>query len=387
MLLRRWMALLLFTCVALLSQPLLSALDLPADPRPAATVADPEHRLSADAVQRIGAIARAATSARRGELVVVVLATTAGRPLRDCGTELFNRWRLGSAQRNDGLLIIAALADHRCELILGSGIDDPPQVVASQEIFDQVMKPRFRDGDVDGALIAGAHEAARRILGVVPEDDAPHDSAAGLAVEAASAPAAPEVESPRPPPPPAHSASQVASEPISPLWWWGGGVGVAALGLWRLRRWQRYRPRSCRQCNGPQTLLGEVIDDQHLDAGERTEERIGSIDYDVWHCAACGRVDKLAWRSWFTSYARCPACANRTLRSTSTTVVQPTTWSEGQARIDESCAHCPHSATHTRRIARRTASSSGASRGWGGSGGGGGFGGGSSRGGGGGGSW
>lgn len=414
-----WQALLILPLLLLAAA--CPALDLPADPRPQ-VVADPGHHLSSAARQQIDGIAREARSAQRGELVVVVIDSSEGRVLRQVGTELFNRWRLGDRVRNDGLLIIAALNDHRCELVLGSGIDGAAHVAASQRIFDEVMKPRFRVGDTDGALVDGARAAARRILGVgsspaavsvpvpvpvsVPAPvrvaaaqiaESRADPTAGIAVEAPARTAEPAADPEYQPaqqsaPPAVRHADAAQDEWTFPWAWLWCGVAVAALiGLWRLRHWWRYHPRQCPSCSATQTLLGELAEDAHLERGEQSEERVGSVDHDVWHCVACGRVDKLAWRAWLTSYAACPGCCCRTLSSTSTTLAAATTWSEGRVQVDERCANCTHRASRIRRTPRRTPtsySSGRSSSGSGGSfGGGSGSGGGRSSGGGGGGSW
>ena len=41
--------------------------------------------------------------------------------------------------------------------------------------------------------------------------------------------------------------------------------------------------------------LTEAEDDTYLDRGEQTEERLGSVDYDVWGCRLCDNVVKLRY--------------------------------------------------------------------------------------------
>ena len=36
--------------------------------------------------------------------------------------------------------------------------------------------------------------------------------------------------------------------------------------------------------------IEEFADDEHLEEGQRLEERLESIDYDVWRCDDCGEV-------------------------------------------------------------------------------------------------
>jgi uncharacterized protein len=146
----------------------------------------------------------------------------------------------------------------------------------------------------------------------------------------------------------------------------GGGIGLGGLvaGGAVLRRYLRNRPRRCKACGTMMTRLEETADDQHLTTGEKVEERVGSVDYDVWSCR-CGQTLKLRYGTLFTSYGRCKQCQSKTLKVTTTTLVSATTSSEGRARVDERCAHCNYSNTYERSIPRvqERSSSSSSSRG------------------------
>jgi len=78
--------------------------------------------------------------------VVVVVRSIAPAAPRAYATQLFNRWRIGDATRNDGVLLFAALDDRAAEIVLGSGVDGDEQVAASEDVMQEVMVPRFRAG-------------------------------------------------------------------------------------------------------------------------------------------------------------------------------------------------------------------------------------------------
>ena len=134
-----------------------------AGPRPPARVVDETGTLSAEdraAIERLAESIRATT---RADLQVVVIPTTAGAPPRTFATDLFNRWRLGNAERNDGLLLFVALADRRSEIILGDGIDTPATRAAAQGIMEGTMIPHFRAGRPGRAIIEGADRKSTRL--------------------------------------------------------------------------------------------------------------------------------------------------------------------------------------------------------------------------------
>jgi uncharacterized protein len=150
--------------------------------------------------------------------------------------------------------------------------------------------------------------------------------------------------------------------------WWGiaGGGGFGLSGFIFIRRWLRNKPRNCERCQQPMVRLSEQADDEHLNHNEKNEEKVGSVDYDIWCCTACPQVIKLRYGTWFTSYARCPKCQAVTKSSNSTTLQEATYSSGGRVRIDEACAACDYRHTFTRSTPQKTRSSSSGSSGGGG---------------------
>jgi uncharacterized protein len=145
------------------------------------------------------------------------------------------------------------------------------------------------------------------------------------------------------------------------------------------RKWRRYRRRNCPQCHARMLLVPDSEDDALLQEGQVAEERIGSVDYDVWKCPACAHQFTLRYAKWLSSYGKCPQCSNRTKSSTESVISAATTHSSGTARVLEKCAFCSFTNEYTKVLPRISESSSSSSSG---SSGGSSFGGGSSGGGG-----
>ena len=107
--------------------------------------------------------------------------------------------------------------------------------------------------------------------------------------------------------------------------------------------------------------LDEAADDQHLSASERVEEKLGSIDYDVWRCTACPHAEKLSYRGWFSAYKHCPACKAKTLKCENNVVYAATYTATGGGKVTEDCQACQHHFEKAYVIARRVAQSSSSS--------------------------
>lgn len=362
----RWIA--ATVVVALVVTPSGLAQELPAEvlgPRPAGRVIDPAGRLSADERREITALLDGIATQTRGDMMVLVIPTTRGAAHRRFATELFNRWQLGSATRDDGLLLFAALDDRRAEIILGDGLDDAARQAASQRVMNDVMIPEFKAGRPGAAIRRGALACATEILGGGAEARAEPEPAAALAgaglgrddrgaIPTELAPGADGLAAPVAPRPwvvPPPSAPE--GLPWGGLAALGGGLaatGAGGYGLWHLAT--RRRRRACRRCHVPMIRLDELVDDARLAAAERTEELVGSVDYDVWTCPSCPLVEKLRYPAFLTRYARCPTCKAVTELTTTARLRSPTTSSEGLEEVTESCRHCGRSVHFQRSIPR-----------------------------------
>lgn len=334
-------------------------------PRPPGHVIDTVGLLAADDVAAIERLAAGIEAASGGDLVVVVIDSTGGRPHRAVATDLFNRWQLGSAERDDGLLILVATADRKAEIVLGDGVDDPRQERASRRIMQEVLIPEFKAGRPAAGLRKAALACGTEILSAGPEaalPDRPLEPASGplvpLPAEAVEpVPAEPFMPDPieaaapvpawRPPPPRRESVG------VLPLAVFGGGtVGGTGLLWYLVRRRARNRPRQCPECRIDMVRLCERTDDAHLVTGQQTEERLRSVDYDVWTCPTCPHVTTLRYGAFFTRHSKCPACGYATESTTVNRVRTPTTWQSGFETITEHCLHCGRSDTTSRVIPR-----------------------------------
>lgn len=103
-------------------------------------------------------------------------------------------------------------------------------------------------------------------------------------------------------------------------------------------------------------------DEPYLADGERTEERLGSVDYDVWRCVVCGHHEAVPWPAFFTAYSRCDACGRRTLKQEETVLTPATRTSTGLLRVTRTCEHCGAASTADRVLPVLVASSSSGGR-------------------------
>lgn len=90
------------------------------------------------------------------QIAVAVINTTGTASTADYAFDLANKWSVGDAERDDGVLILIALEDRELRIDVGSGVEGDLTDVAAGRIVDEVMLPLLRANDVNGAVTQGA---------------------------------------------------------------------------------------------------------------------------------------------------------------------------------------------------------------------------------------
>ncbi len=354
----RMVAAFLTFSVALASLPsaLAATLEELPSPRPNGWVLDQANLLSAAGERRINEAIENARQERAVELMVLTVTDIGARPPRAFATSVFNRWGIGHAGANDGVLIFVARNQRAAEIVLGAGIDGAAQTAITDAVMADVLLPSLRRGDFDAGL-SGAVDAVLRDVHRI--SDSTLLGAAELEPEmdprSAPLPATVTRPAPRATPPVAESSLL----PAGPLPWFLGVIASLG-GVFGLQRWLRFRARNCGRCGAPMQRLDEAADDAHLQPAQRREEQLGSVDYDIWACSACSEVIQLRYAALSSRYAACPGCRAITLDRRKTVLSRATHDHGGRVRIDHQCAHCghQHSSEHTTPRLQRTSASS-----------------------------
>jgi uncharacterized protein len=108
----------------------------------------------------------------------------------------------------------------------------------------------------------------------------------------------------------------------------------------------RTRPIKCEHCGGSMRLLSEIEEDQYLNFKQQAEERVKSIDYDVWKCNVCDNYKVLPYEKITTKYQVCPQCGAKTYSLVRDRIITPaTTLATGRGEKVHECANC-----HCRKV-------------------------------------
>lgn len=330
----------------LLAASLASASPVDAVPKPAVGhwVSDAAGALSPEVRQQVDAIGSAVNAAGQGQLAVVVIDSTDGASSREYATALFNRWGVGHAAVNDGVLLLIAMKDRRAEIILGRGIDSPDSKAVTDRIMQDDVEASMKRGDLNAAVL----DSVTALRAFLADAATARNVAPVPVVPAASTTGADRQRSVK------QGALSAPTTPASselPTWAWIlGSVGLVGAGGGLIKWRSRYVTRKCVQCGRPCVRLDETEEDDFLTRGEQAEESVESVDYDVWYCRPCDKAQIIPYPRWFSGRTRCPRCGFQTNSSRELTVVGSTSMSYGRVEILEQCANCRRTKKRVRKI-------------------------------------
>jgi uncharacterized protein len=112
--------------------------------------------LSSSDESRLNSICEDLVATNSTEMAIVTIHTTDGQPVEDYAVELFNKWGIGNAQADNGLLILVAVDQHDYYVSTGYGIEDVIPDSLAVRIMENEAVPEFRNGDYGTGLINAA---------------------------------------------------------------------------------------------------------------------------------------------------------------------------------------------------------------------------------------
>ncbi len=299
--------------------------------------------------------------------------------------ELFNTWGIGKAEKNTGVLVFLAKESRDIQIITGGGMEGLlPDITCGQIIDDNISY--LSEGNFDDGLIAIAQgiedhlltDAAKAelLLGwkAKEQDNTTYNYLifAMIALICLTVLAYKRLNGK-----PGESKAQLISSSAGTQTAIGCLAWIFPFPLLFLYLYYRYarkgirkRPIPCPDCKTTMKLIPNAAEAGYLTPQQLAEVSLKSMEYDVWECPDCKRIQVLSYKGKLASkYAECPSCGARTYQTTSSeTISSPTYSSSGLRKDHKVCAHCGFAGIVSVTLPKlvRSTSSSGGSYGGGG---------------------
>ena len=92
------------------------------------------------------------------QLVVATVSSLEGQEIEPYANELFRAWKLGEAEKNNGVLLLVAPNERRVRIEVGYGLEGTLTDALSKVIITNAITPRFKAGDFSGGVTRGVDD-------------------------------------------------------------------------------------------------------------------------------------------------------------------------------------------------------------------------------------
>lgn len=134
-----------------------------------APVIDLTQTLTSEQTASLDRTLRTFNEARGAQISVLIVPTTQPETIEQYSIRVAERWKLGRTGVDDGVLLVVAKDDRAVRIEVGYGLEGALPDVIANRITDQVIVPRFREGDYAGGLTEGVN----RIIAVIEGEPLP----------------------------------------------------------------------------------------------------------------------------------------------------------------------------------------------------------------------
>ena len=105
------------------------------------------------------------------QFVVATVNSLDGNDISDYGYRLGREWKIGDAERDDGVVFLIAPNERRMNISVGYGLEPVLTDAMSGRIIRDIVTPRFKGDDYPGGIQAGVNAIAEQIR-LTPEEAA-----------------------------------------------------------------------------------------------------------------------------------------------------------------------------------------------------------------------
>ena len=111
--------------------------------------------------------------AKKGsQITVLMVPTTQPEEIEQYSIRVVEKWKIGRKKVDDGLLLLIAKDDHKMRIEVGRGLEGAIPDLTAKRVIDEVIAPKFKQGDFYGGLDSGVD----RLIGLVDGESLPAPS-------------------------------------------------------------------------------------------------------------------------------------------------------------------------------------------------------------------
>jgi len=124
-------------------------------PKPEGYVSDFAQVIDAASRSQLEAYAASVQQATGAQMAFVTIPSLGGEPIEDVANTIFRAWGVGQKGKDDGIMLLLSIGDHRSRLEAGYGLEPILPDGLDGDILRE-MRPALRQSDFGDAMIAAA---------------------------------------------------------------------------------------------------------------------------------------------------------------------------------------------------------------------------------------
>ncbi len=159
--LRMIFALLIFT----LASFAYAATDLVAVPALSKRILDVSATLTTEQLSQLESRLRTFEERKGSQIAVLIVPTTQPEAIEQYSLRVAEQWQIGRKKVDDGALLVVAKNDRTLRIEVGYGLEGALNDATTKRIIDDIIVPRFKQGDFYGGINAGVDSMMKIIDG------------------------------------------------------------------------------------------------------------------------------------------------------------------------------------------------------------------------------
>lgn len=126
---------------------------------------DEAHVLSPGFVSELESHLKAFEDTTSNQIAILIIPTLNDYPIEEFSLQVVEKWKLGQAGKDNGVLILAAINDRKVRIETGQGVEGAlPDAVCNQIIRNEIA-PNFRQQNYEGGIYAAVIAIEQAIKG------------------------------------------------------------------------------------------------------------------------------------------------------------------------------------------------------------------------------
>jgi len=133
---------------------------------------DEAHALKQEMVDQLEKDLKFYEDSTSNQIAILIVQSLEGETIEDYSIKVAEKWKLGTEKKDNGVLVVVAIDDHKMRIEVGAGLEGVLTDALSSRIIRNEMAPEFRRGDYDAGLLAATSSIIKAIGGEYSGEDA-----------------------------------------------------------------------------------------------------------------------------------------------------------------------------------------------------------------------